>query len=86
MSASEPDWKGGQDWDDADWDDAVADVLALADCELRSDRVGLRCIWRHCNQEQATVVMLMLLSRLIAEVDPDDARLREWAAQVVRSP
>ena len=69
-----------------DWDDAWRDALALADCDLRNDRVGLRCVWRQCDQEAVTVALIMLLSRLIAEIDPPDGHLHAWAADVMRQP
>jgi hypothetical protein len=76
--------RGAQDPDE--WDDAVADVLALVAAEQRNDAEGLRCILRYSDRDQLLVTMVKPLSRLIAEVDPPDARLREWAAQVVRLP
>lgn len=67
-----------------DWGDALRDVLALADAEVSNDAEGLAVMLRYGNRDQMLVTLVKLLSRLIAEVDPDDAHLREWAEQVVR--
>jgi hypothetical protein len=68
----------------ADWNDAVADTLALAGAELSNDRQGMAVIMRHADRD-AVFTMLKLLARLIAEADPDEDHLREWARQVAGS-
>jgi hypothetical protein len=64
-----------------DWHDWVADALALVAAEQRNDGEALLVILRCGDRDQMLVTLVKLLSRLIAEVDPPDARLREWAAQ-----
>jgi hypothetical protein len=75
---------GAQEPDE--WDDSVADLLALAAAECRDDAEALRTILRYADRDQLLVTMIKLLGRLFGGAEPGHSGLRKWVTEQVRLP